>query len=621
MSGFVGIFHLDGGPVDIRLLQRMTGFLAFRGPDAQETWCDGPIGLGHALLRTAADAGRQPASLDGQVWIAADVRIDARTELIEKLAASGRELPETISDAELVLHAYHAWEEACVEHLLGDFAFALWDGRRRKMFCVRDHFGVRPFYYAHLGNVLIVSNTLECVRMHPAISSDLNELAIADFLLIGMNGETETTTFADIRRLPAAHAMTCDASGPRVRRYWTLPIEEPLQFKCKQECLAQFQTLLRTAVEDRLRTDTASIFLSGGLDSASVAAVAKEVLSKRSPRGELRGVTVVYDRLIPDRERHYSGIVARSLGIPVDYLVADDFGLFENRIEFDLRTPEPTDNPLQALECENYRQAARYARVLLTGEGGDPGLSTSLSLYFRRLLRTRRFVQAFADGWRYLTAEGRMSRLYLRTRLRLLRQGDHGGGSYPSWLDAGFKSRLRLTERWEQLHVATPVEHPVRPSSYQALTTPYFQWVFEAYDPGKTRTAILAQHPIFDLRVMRFLLRMPAIPWATDKMLLRESLRGVLPDEVRLRRKSPLAGEPIYELMQNPGARWIDEFETHPELGRFVDRRLFPRVAGEKNMDRLWASLRAVGLNFWLHAQFPVRGRVQVAVENRRRDD
>ena len=113
-------------------MRELTNFLSFRGPDAQEIWCDGPVGFGHALLQIPRGAAleKQPAQLDGRLWIVADARIDARAELIGKLKGKSRTagaLSLSTPDAELILHAYDTWGETCVEHLLGDFSFAIWD--------------------------------------------------------------------------------------------------------------------------------------------------------------------------------------------------------------------------------------------------------------------------------------------------------------------------------------------------------------------------------------------------------------------------------------------------------------------------------------------------------------
>ena len=158
MSGIFGIFNFDGSPVSPHLLRRMAEFMTFRGPDKQETWVDGGVGLGQAMLRTTDESlrERQPFSLDNQVWIVADARVDGRDELIRRLEAGGRGKLKNVTDVELILQAYHVWGVDCVRRLIGDFAFAIWDKRKQVLFCARDHFGIKPFYYAQAGNCLIV---------------------------------------------------------------------------------------------------------------------------------------------------------------------------------------------------------------------------------------------------------------------------------------------------------------------------------------------------------------------------------------------------------------------------------------------------------------------------------
>src|SRR5436190_9392570 len=204
MSGILAVLRTDGEPVDPALVRRMTESLTLRGPDALATWCDGRIGLGHTLLKTTfeSETERQPCSLDGKTWIVADGRVDARDELAHALSSDSVEVSKSSPDVELILRAYTRWGTHCVERLLGDFAFAVWDGPKRRLFCARDHMGVKPFYYACVGGSLIVASTLEAIRRHPQVSDRLNDLAIADFLLFGWNQDAATSSFADIQRLP-----------------------------------------------------------------------------------------------------------------------------------------------------------------------------------------------------------------------------------------------------------------------------------------------------------------------------------------------------------------------------------------------------------------------------------
>ncbi|HXU76882.1 MAG TPA: asparagine synthetase B, partial [Methylomirabilota bacterium] len=267
MSGFAGFVNLDGAPIDRAVLTKMMEAIAFRGPDARNTWSGEAACLGHTLLQTTDESAdeHQPLSFDGKVWIVADARIDARQELVADLRARGRDVDINVPDVELILGAWCIWQENCVEHLLGDFSFAIWDDGRRRLFCARDQMGVKPFYYAHVGSWVGFSNTLECVLWHPKVSCRLNDLSIADFLLFNANQEPATTAFADIQRLPAAHTAVWSDNSLKLRRYWTLPIDEPVFYRRQQDYVARFQELLRAAVSDRLRTGRVGIFMSGGL--------------------------------------------------------------------------------------------------------------------------------------------------------------------------------------------------------------------------------------------------------------------------------------------------------------------------------------------------------------------
>ncbi len=604
MSGIVGMVSVDGRPADRALLQQMTASLAYRGPDAQQIWSEGPAGFGHALLRSTRESldERQPASLDQQVWITADARVDGRAELIAKLDSHGRRGLKTPPDGELILHAYHVWGEDCVQHLLGDFAFAIWDGPSKRLFCARDHFGVKPFYYARLSDCLVFSNTLDCVRLHPQVSDCLNELAVGDFLLFDLNQDPTTTTFADIQRLPPAHTLTWSQGDLRVRRYWQLPIEDPLQYKQPSDYIEQFLELLRRAVEDRLRAERVAIFMSGGLDSTTVAATARRLLPKPSAPGELRAYTVVYDRLIPDEERYYTQLAAQTLDIPVEFFVADDYKLYERWDQPELQTPEPVHHPLAAIAADQFRQVAARHRVALTGYGGDPALSTSLSSHALRLAKGLRLGRLARDLAQYLMAEGRMSRLYVRTRLRILFGKNRWRRFYPGWLNEDFARRWDLAARWEQVNNKPMPFHPTRPNAYQSLLHEYWPSLFEGEDPGVILLPLESRHPFFDLRLVQFLLRLPPLPWCSDKELLRAAMRGFLPEAVRLRRKSPMAGDPFVAAMRRGDARWPTAPAPAPELSQFVAWDRVPPVIGKEDAEQLWLSLRPLSLNFWLQA-------------------
>jgi asparagine synthase (glutamine-hydrolysing) len=599
VSGIVGMVNLDGSPVDRELLSRMTAFLAFRGPDAQVVWADGPVGFGHALLRTTVESEheQQPCSLDGQVWITADARIDDRANLIDNLAGHGRKTTLDVPDVELILHAYHAWGEECVEHLLGDFAFAIWDGRERRLFCARDHFGIKPFFYSPVGNNFVFSNTLNCIRLHPAVSDRLNERAIGDFLLFGGNQDPAISAFADVQRLPAAHVLTWSAQGVRLSRYWKLPTDGDIRYRREAEYIDHFKDLLGRAVEDRLRTDRAAIYMSGGLDSSAVAATACKV-TVRGDGLDLRAYTTVFDELIPDEERHYSGLVGRALNIPITYHAVDGYSLYEGQDREGLTAPEPRNEPLAvAYTDDQHRQIASHARVALTGNGGDPGFLGSAE-YVLNLLKSGCVGRLLVDAGRCL-ARGQLPKIGLRARLRCW-FGKRWVYPYPTWLSKDFELEAELRARWEEVNAPIAHEHRRRPEAYGSLTAPFWPYVFEVYDPGITRYPFEVRHPFFDVRLLCYLLAIPALPWCDNKGLLRSALIGLVPEAIRLRPKTPLRGDPIRARICREDCAWIDRFEPYPELERFVDRQQLPRVGGETDPGRFLLNTRPYCLNNWL---------------------
>lgn len=611
MSGIVGIVNLVGKPIDRELLRRMTDFMAYRGPDAQEIWIDGHVGFGHTMLRTTIESEReqQPCSLDGEVWITADARIDGRAELTRKLEVKGRRDLKAATDVELILHAYQVWSEDCLQHLIGDFSFAIWDLNRRRLFCARDHFGVKLFYYARVANSFIFSNTLNCVRKHPAVSDNLNELAIGDFLLFGYNPEPSTTTFFDIQRLPPAHQLMLSEESFHTKRYWRLSEDgHIIRYKHGNDYVDHFKELLCSAVADRLRTARVAIFMSGGLDSTTLAATACELRTRQSMPVDLRAYCDVYDHS-PDDERYYSGLVAEALGIPIHYEIVDNYKLFERWNDRELRRPEPYDAPLAAIDYDLLRASLAHSRVVLYGEDGDALLFPASVV---DMLRGMRVPEVIADVSRYVFTYRRrpMLGLGILEKAKWWIGKQRKDPPYPAWLNQSFAGRLDLPARWQwKMKSDSSRVHPVRPMAYRRLTSPFWQQFFESIDPGVTFVPVEHRLPLLDLRLVDYLLAIPPLPWCANKELLRTAMRGTLPEPVCVRPKTPLTFDAYQVRLQQTDAQWVDEFEPSAELSNYIDRAAIPKIAGGNYEAGVsWMHLRPLVLNYWLASFESVRG-------------
>lgn len=602
MSGIAGIYNLDGRPVDSQLLQQMTGSLAFRGPDAQQVWNRGSVGFGHTLLRTTDESAdeHQPLSFENQVWIVADARIDAREELVRKLNANGCNASLNRPDVELILHAYHVWGEACVEHLLGDFAFAIWDEPQRKLFCARDHFGVKPFFYTNIANQFVFSNTLDCVRLHPAVSDELNEQFIGDFLLFDASQDESVTVFADIQRLLPAHCLTCSVDGLQVRKFWALPEPSLVYHKHPGTYVEQFNALFDRAVADRLRTRNISVQMSGGLDSTAVAAVAHRFLTTRTNGFDLRAYTIIFKRLFDDDEGEYAQMVADDLRIPIRYHVSDDYLPFAHFDRPEIRMPEPWNEPAMAMAHDQYLQMAENSRVVLTGTDGDTVLQELPNLYFKHLFKNGRLGKLLAGMWWFVN-KGQAPRIGLRGAWRKWRKPQSNDYEMPVWINRDFARRMKLAERLRLIN-QTRQQHPFRPRVCRVMRSPLFSQVLEPCDPGITNVPIEWRHPFADLRLVEFLLTVPPVPWLVEKELLKLAMHGQLPEPVVHRPKTPLMIDPLTEELHHGNVGWTENATNLPAIERYVDCGQIGAFDGEMDIGALWSNLRPIGLNHWLTA-------------------
>ncbi|MDB9311890.1 asparagine synthase-related protein [Spirulina sp. CS-785/01] len=602
MSGFCGIFQRDQTPVNQLDLQQMAARLRCRGEGEGQVWLKEAVGLGYSLGYLGESHPQQPFTLDGQVYIIADGRIDDRQRLQDQLLDKGCVITPRVSDVALIAYSYQVWGEDCLAYLLGDFAFVVWDSRKRGLFCGRDPLGVKLFYYAELGDCFLFSNTLACLRGHSRVSSRLNEEAIADFLLLDFNPNPATTTFQDIQCLPGGHCLTVTPETVQKRQYWSLPVPSPLRYKHPETYIEQFQFYLDQAVQDRItspHTSSVSILFSGGLDSTSITATALDV----APEVHFKGFTTVYDRLIPDQERYYAGIAAQGLNVPLQYIIADDHRLYEGWQPI----PEPYNNLFPSLNQQENETLAQHSCIVLYGQGGDEVLRLStvaemlggipFPLLLADILRSR-FQYGISPHW----GTGILGKLRGR-------KPDLDAG-YPQWLNGEFERKYELRDRWRKHQQdQTPPPHPYRQRAYQAILHPIWQAQFATSDPSFTHTPLDIRFPFLDVRLINYLLALPPLPWCENKYLARKTLqwrenqphRATLPPTVYQRPKTPLAGHPFLVQLQQGINPWAN-IPAAAAISPYVDLPQLKTLTQSPNPSvwTAWRNLRPVSLGYWI---------------------
>lgn len=562
MSGIFGLFHLNGAPANAGDLADMQSLLARRGPDGAAIWHDGPVGLGHTLLATTPEAMTERLPLvhaaSGCV-ITADVRLDNRPELLRALDLDPRS--DMAGDGGIVLAAYLAWGEACVERLLGDFAFVIRDPRRNSVFCARDPLGVRPFYYHEApGRLFAFASEPRAILVLPAVPYRINEARIADFLVMELEGIDKTGTFfEDVHRLPPAHTLTVTPDGVRRRCYWTLDVERELRLPSDEDYAKAFLEVFTEAVRCRLRgAPKVGSMLSGGMDSGAIVAVAREIL-----QGTGGGPLPIFSVVAADEENCIESRTIRAAltmdGLDPHVVSLADMGDLLPELETLVWSVEEPFDYAMTMVFAVYLAAQRSGiKAVLDGIDADNLLSEGS--YLARLLRKGRFVMAYREAkglerfWgpalparRELWQSARAAFVpqwlrRLRHSLRMRNAGKHVENRLRTTLMApAFAQRIDLASRLETLaaHRHAGLLPDFCSERARDVLHPYLTVGVERYGRVASALGVEPRHPFLDRRVVAFCVALPGeqrLAGGWPKAILRRAMAGRLPDAVRWRR-------------------------------------------------------------------------------------
>ena len=473
----------------------------------------------------------------GDCLIVGRIRLDRRAELRSRLSVDLHDRAVPMTDADLCLHAWVKWGEEFVDHIHGDFAFAIYDGTRREFVCVRDRFGVRMLAWSLHGNACWIAGSLE--KLHAVAAIDTGQLDatwISDFLRSGICQDASRSVYASISRLPPAHFLSIELQGPVTRRYWTLQVDGPLHLKTPSDYIEEFHLRLDLAMRDRLPSDRLGVMLSGGLDSSTLAAKALELGTpdlKVFARTWLVGGDV-------DPEAQASASVARHLGLDQTIIEAE-------RLRFDVfwqskltAPPEPGLNVLKPLETQEDSKAMReQAMCWFYGEGPDNALTFEWQMHFQWMVRHRHWGGLADLAAKYLATKSLVDwKTSFQSRLgfgQLRRENDVF--PEPDWVRGKGSA-----ESGDSLFGWRPLAH-------RSFSNPMWSMMFEALDADGDTAGIEWRHPYMDLRVLEFLLATPPVPWARHKLLIRSAMKGRLPDETLRRAKTPLYRDDLGELL------------------------------------------------------------------------
>jgi asparagine synthase (glutamine-hydrolysing) len=548
MSAIAGVQSFQPLPEEApEILSRMVREHASLAPDGGSVARRPGVAMAFGAFHVTEESrrARQPW-VDGDLMIGWDGRLDNRGEL-ERLIA----VPEAsrLTDVELVAGVYRRLGDDAWARLIGDFAAALWDDAAGRLILARDAMGGRPLFYRTDGSCLLWASTLGALAAAQTAEPEIDDDWLLAYLLRLMS-PTETP-YRGIRGVPAGHLVVAERAGLRIVPCWTLGRHPEIRYRDDRDYEQHFRELFFEAVRVRLRTGGAPVCaeLSGGLDSSSVACVARHLLRTESVEaGDVTTYSIVYDRASTADERRYIRPVEQRLGRRSLYLLEDDHPMLSAGFE------RPwTEIPyfLQTLRAPHVYAAERLAesrtRVVLTGAGGDQLMWNDIEApyYLADLLARGRLAAVWRElgSWRSRTARTQypqpLPQLVLRGLLRPLIASLRGRSRSPDmrsllpYLTGDLRSLQRRS--WKLINPPLPWLRPSRLPPVEELrdVISHITWFYH-FD----RLGFQMSHPFLHRPLVEFCLGIPNQQFVRvdeTRSLQRRALRDLLPPEVAQR--------------------------------------------------------------------------------------
>ncbi|MGE3275484.1 MAG: asparagine synthase (glutamine-hydrolyzing) [Vicinamibacterales bacterium] len=583
MCGLAGLVSATGlDPEAPACAARMRDVLAHRGPDDFGLWSDDRAALAHRRLSIVDLAGgRQPlANETGSVQVAFNGEIYNHAELREALEARGHRY-RTRSDTETLVHAYEEWGDGFVRRLRGMFAIALWDAPARRLLLVRDRLGIKPLYWARRRDTLLFGSEVKAILASGRVPAEAREGAIPEVLATRfVSGDA--TLFRGIEALEPGHQLVFERGVVRTSRYWDVPAGDRPEHLRDADVVPRFRALLDESVRLRLMSDVPlGVFLSGGIDSSAIAA-----LMARHVSSPIRTFSVAFeDRAFNELE--YARQVARAIGAESHEIVIDDEDFFGAlpRLVWHEDTPiaHPSSVPLHFVS----ELARRHVTVVLTGEGSDE-LLAGYGKYPRTALNWRAggiYEQAVPAAGRRALARvlphlpGKLGRYAARSFLAMprtpdamlfdnfasVRLAEQDALLFPG--SAAAAGRAAAYDACRHLYDAAPADSTFLDRLLYADIKTYLVELLMKQDRMSMSASIESRVPFLDHELVEFAARLPdrwKLSGWTTKRVLREAMKGVLPDSILHR---PKLGFPV------PFAGWVGGRWNQVARDVLLDRR------------------------------------------------
>jgi asparagine synthase (glutamine-hydrolysing) len=566
MGSICGIYNLNGNNINPEISASMMNELGIYKSDYTDTWNAGQVFLGCCVQFITPESVYEKLPYQDKVsniTIAADAIIDNRAELFAKLGIG--KCNQEITDSFLILKAYQKWGKACPAHLMGDFAFAVWDGKTGELFCAVDHTGNRTFYYYISPKQFAFSTLIKPLFSTGEKEKKYSDQWICDYLSLPAvihQLDAELTIYKDILLLPAAHALTVSKQGISKEVYWQVEKQKELKLKSDQEYAEAFRHVLKQAINCRIRSiKPVGIMLSGGLDSTSIACLAAQELGKTGKslqafssipmegyRNKLSSGKIADETPYIEAVREYSG------NLDVTYCRCDGKNSLSDTDRFFLIFEQPYKilENLFWIDGILSRAGERNTGIMLTGGMGNTTISYGIfRQYIISLMRSGKWIRLVKEIRSYSDLKkinptriaSELIKALLPYELQItwykLRNSNWDAPLHLSPINPIYADRMGSRERFKS-YKYDPF-YVKKMDSFQfrkmMLAPAHLSHLAGIYTKIALANNLIIRDPSIDKRVIEFCFSVPEEQYirnGRERFLLRRAMAGILPDKVRL---------------------------------------------------------------------------------------
>ncbi|MFX0195743.1 MAG: asparagine synthase (glutamine-hydrolyzing) [Candidatus Hodarchaeota archaeon] len=622
MCGICGVYYFSGKHVELQEIVEMRDVMSHRGPDDEGMYIRNNLGLGHRRLSIIdlSSGARQPmANEDKSIWLIFNGEIYNYVELAHELKSKGH-IFRSRSDTEIILHAYEEYQEQCNNFFNGMWAFAIWDSKKKHLFCSRDRFGIKPFYYYLDKDRFVFASEIKSILKAISWNTQPNETKIFEFLAFSTLDTDDATMFKGIKQLPAGHFLSIKCDKVEIRQYWSLNQKEEWYRELSDHQVAhELKSLFEDSVRVRLRSDVpVASLLSGGIDSTSIVCIVSRLLGAESGKNNHETFSASYDDSRWD-ETEFIDTAVKFSGVRNTKIIVKSLDIPETLNQIIWFHDEPFVLGSTFVEFLIFREIKKYgAKVVLNGQGADEifaGYNRFKGPFLTSLLKALELERFAAEFIGYYKKDGLLSTLIPLSTAFIPRQ---------------FKRKLKfLLPKGPISYLSNDFFHSYYPGAiksqpnfkhgdpfssqlYHSVVTEPLPPILHREDRNSMAFSIELRVPFLDYRFVEYVFSLPSkqkIRQGMTKYAFRNAMKGILPERIRLR--------PDKIGFETPLDRWI-RGDAREFFGDLIHSQSFKRrgyfntdqirknfkahLNGKDFAENLW---RCVNTEIWLRLFFP----------------